>query len=133
MLGNLGLVALLERRPGDALGFFRLALLIDRELDYVEGLIYGVVGIAAALSAGGGAPDAAMLLGAAHAAGEGTGVELEPLEVEADANARETLGAVLGAEQLAEALAAGRALSLDEAVQHALRAAGSHETVTSEA
>jgi hypothetical protein len=106
-------------------------LLIDRELDYVEGLIYGVAGIAAALAAGGGAPDAAMLLGAAHAAGKGTGVELEPLEVEVDANARETLAAVLGAEQLAEALAAGRALSLDDAVEHALRAAGSHETVTS--
>jgi predicted ATPase/DNA-binding SARP family transcriptional activator len=130
MLGNLGLVALLERRPGDALRFFRLALLIDRELDYVEGLIYGVVGIAAALAARGDTPDAAMLLGAAHAAGEVTGVELEPLETEVDANTRETLATALGAEQLAEALAAGRALSLGDAVERALRAAASQETVT---
>jgi predicted ATPase/DNA-binding SARP family transcriptional activator len=131
MLGNLGLVALLERRPGDALRFFRLALLIDRELDYVEGLIYGVVGIAAALAARGDTPDAAMLLGAAHAAGEVTGVELEPLETEVDADTRETLATALGAEHLAEALAAGRALSLGDAVERALRAAGSQETVTS--
>ena len=67
MLGNLGLTALLERRPAEALGLFRAALLIDRELDYAEGLIYGLVGIAAALSATDAAPEAAMLLGAAHA------------------------------------------------------------------
>ena len=133
MLGNLGLAALLEGRPAEALRFFRLALLIDRELDYVEGLIYGVVGIAAALSDGPGAPDAAALLGAAHAAAQATAVELEPLEVEVDAKAMETLRASLGADQLAEAHAAGAALSLDEAVELALRAAGSHETATGKA
>lgn len=130
MLGNLGLAALLERRPAEALGFFRLALLIDRELDYVEGLIYGVLGIAAALSVGAGAPDAAMLLGAAHAAAQATAVELEPLELEVDAEVTEMLSAALGAEQLAVAHAAGQALSLDQAVEQALRAAGSKATVT---
>ena len=59
-----------------------------------------------------------------------TAVELEPLEVEVEAKATETLRGVLGAEQLAETHAAGRALSLEEAVEHALRAAGSQETVT---
>ena len=73
MLGNLGLAALLERRPAEALGLFRRALLIDRELGYAEGLIYGLVGIAAALSAIDGAPDAAMLLGAAESAARATG------------------------------------------------------------
>ena len=130
MLGNLGLSAVLERRPAEALGFFRLALLIDRELDYAEGRIYDLVGIAAALSAGARLPDAAILLGAAHAAARATAVELEPLEVEVDAKATETLRAALGAEQLAQAHATGRALSLDEAVEHALRVAGSQETVT---
>ena len=36
MLGNLGLAALLERRPADALEPFRSALLIDRELAYTR-------------------------------------------------------------------------------------------------
>jgi tetratricopeptide (TPR) repeat protein len=130
MLGNLGLAALLERRPAEALGFFHLALLIDRELGYVEGMIYGVLGIAAALSAGDGGPDAATLLGAAHAAARATAVELEPLELEVDAKATRALIEALGARQLAEADAAGRALSLGDAVEHALRAAGSHQAVT---
>jgi predicted ATPase len=133
MLGNLGLAALLEHRPDEARGFFRLALLIDRELDYGEGLIYGVVGIAAALAEGAAASDAATLLGAADAAARATGVELEPLEVAVLANATATLTASLGAAQMARAQAAGRALSLDDAVEHALRAAGSQETVAAEA
>jgi predicted ATPase/DNA-binding SARP family transcriptional activator len=122
MLGNLGLTALLEGRPTEALDVFRSALLIDREHEYTEGLIYGVVGIAAALSAADGAPDAARLLGAAQAAAEATAVELEPLEAEVHARVTASLRAALGAEQLAEAEASGRALSLDEAVEAALSA-----------
>jgi tetratricopeptide (TPR) repeat protein len=125
MLGNLGLAALLERRPAEALGPFRSALLIDRELAYTEGLIYGLVGIGAALSAIDGAPDAATLLGAAQSAARATAVELEPLEVEVEAEATETLKAALGAEPVARALAGGQALSLDEAVERALQAAAS--------
>ena len=74
-----------------------------------------------------------MLLGAAHAAARATAVELEPLEVEIEAEATERLRAALGAEQLAQADAAGEALSLDEAVERALRAAGSQKTVTDQA
>jgi predicted ATPase/Tfp pilus assembly protein PilF len=122
MLGNLGLAALLERRPGDALEPFRSALLIDRELAYTEGLIYALVGIAAALSASDDAPDAATLLEAAQSAARATAVELEPLEVAIEAQATDTLKAALGAEPLARALAAGQALRLDEAVERALQA-----------
>ena len=122
MLGNLGLAALLEHRPGDALAPFRSALLIDRELAYTDGLIYALVGIAAALSAIDGAPDAAALLGAAQSAARATAVELEPLEVAVEAQATEALKAALGAEPLARALAGGQALSLDDAVERALRA-----------
>jgi predicted ATPase/DNA-binding SARP family transcriptional activator len=128
MLGNLGLAALLEHRQADALGFFRRALVIDRELDYPEGLIYGVLGVAAALAEGARPPDAAMLLGAAQAAARATAVELEPLELEVEANVKKTLSRALGAEQLAQAQAAGRALSLGDAVEHALQAAGSQDT-----
>ena len=120
MLGNLGLAALLERRPAEALGLFRAALLIDRELGYSEGMIYGLVGIAAALSATDGAPDAAMLLGAADAAARATAVELEPLELEVHAQVTEQLEEALGAERFAQVHASGQALSLDDAVEHAL-------------
>jgi len=124
MLGNLGLAALLEHRPADALGLFRLGLAIDRELGYAEGLIYGLVGIAAALSELDTAPDAARLLAAAQAAAGATAVELEPLEVEVEVVARTTaaLEATLTDEQLARARADGAALSLDDAVEHALSA-----------
>ena len=54
-----------------------------------EGMIYGLVGIAAGLSATDGAPDAAMLLGAADSAARATAVELEPLEVEVHAQVTE--------------------------------------------
>ena len=133
MLGNLGLVALLERRPAEALGLFRAALLIDRELDYAEGLIYGLVGSAAALSATDGAPEAAMLLGAADAGARATAVELEPLELEVQREATEVLREALGVEQFAQAYASGGALDLQDAVGHALRAAESREAVTPDA
>ena len=130
MLGNLGLTALLEGRSAEALGLFRSGLLIDRELGYAEGRIYGLVGIAAALSEIGEAPDAARLLGAAQAATEATGVELEPLEMEVQVRAAETLRTVLGAEQLERARESGQGLGLDEAVEVALHAAESRGTVT---
>jgi tetratricopeptide (TPR) repeat protein len=123
MLGNLGLAALLERHPADALDLFRAALAIDQELDYGEGLIYGLVGSAAALSASGEASETAMLLGAAHAGARATSVELEPLEHEIQAQAMETLRAALGAEQFAQAYASGEALSLEDAVERVLNAA----------
>ena len=130
MLGNLGLVALLERRPAEALGLLRSGLVIDRELGYPEGLIYGVVGIAAALSEIDAARDAARLLGAAQAATEATGVELEPLEMEVQIRAAETLRTALGAQQLERARESGQALGLDEAVELALHTAESRGTVT---
>jgi predicted ATPase/DNA-binding SARP family transcriptional activator len=123
MLGNLGLAALLERRPAEALAFFRTALLIDQELGYSEGMIYGLVGIAAALSATEATPNAAMLLGAAHAAARTTSVELEPLEFEIYAQVTERLAAGLGADRFAEVHAAGQTLSLDDAVERGLHAA----------
>jgi len=130
MLGNLGLAALLEHRPAEALGLFRSGLMIDRELGYAEGRIYGLVGIAAALSEIGAAPDAAQLLGAAQAATQDTGVELEPLEMEVQIRAAETLRTALGAEQLERARESGQGLGLDEAVELALHAAESRQSVT---
>jgi tetratricopeptide (TPR) repeat protein len=117
MLGNLGLAALLEGDRADALGFFRAGLAIDRELGYSEGMIYGLVGVAASLPA---TDDAAQLLGAAHAAAHATAVELEPLESEVDSRVTEQLTEALGAERFAEAYATGENLSLGDAVERAV-------------
>jgi len=122
-LGNLALAALLEGRPGDAVSLFREALLVDRELGSGEGLIYGLVGIAAALSETGEAAEAAVLLGAADIAARATAVELEPLEARIHAQVRETLQGALGAERFGHAYASGQALSLDEAVERGLQGA----------
>jgi predicted ATPase len=119
VLGNLGLAALLEHRPTEALEHFRLALLIDRELGSVEGLIYDLVGIAAALSESDAAAEAALLLGAADAAALATAVELEPLEARIHSQLTETLGAALGADQFHRTHESGQTLSLDDAVEHA--------------
>jgi predicted ATPase/DNA-binding SARP family transcriptional activator len=123
MLGNLGLAALLDEHPRQALESFRLALRIDRELGYAEGQIYGLVNVAAALSALDGAADAAVLLGAARAGARATAVEFEPLELEVQAQAAQRLTRALDAEQLARADADGRALGLEAAVERALGAA----------
>jgi tetratricopeptide (TPR) repeat protein len=111
MLGNLGLAALLEQRPAEALAHFAAALAIDRELGYTEGVIYGVLGLAALVPP----PHAATLLGAADAATRASAVELEPLEL--DLHAR--LTAALR-QRFAAAYAAGLALDLDEAVERGL-------------
>jgi len=133
MLGNQGLAALLERRPAEALGLFRRALLIDRELGYAEGLIYGLVGVAAALSATDGAPEAALLLGAAQVAARATAVELEPLELELQTRVTAMLREALGIEQFAAAHASGQELRLQDAVERGLRAAGSRDAVIGDA
>ncbi len=119
MLGNLGLAALLERRPDEALDHFRTALVIDRELEYGEGLVYGLVGIAAALPA---SEEAAMLLGAAHAGARDLAVELEPLEAQVHARLTDALQEALGAARFARAHGAGQAAGLQDTVQHALSA-----------
>jgi len=111
MLGNLGLAALLESRPDEALALFRQALVIDRELGFGEGMIYDLVGIAAALSDAGATADAALLLGAADAAAAATAVELEPLEARVHAELTKTLGAALGSDEK---------VSLEAAAEHAL-------------
>jgi predicted ATPase/DNA-binding SARP family transcriptional activator len=133
LLGNLGIAALLERNHSDALGFFRQALDVDKELGYEEGVIYGLAGFAAALSATIDAADAALLVGAVDGAALALGVELEPLEDEVHRQLTETLKDTLGPDRFAEAHAAGEQLSLDDAVAYALRAVESEETVTGQA
>jgi predicted ATPase/DNA-binding SARP family transcriptional activator len=111
ILGNLGLAALLEQRPAEAFSHFRAALEIDRELGYTEGVIYGVLGLAAILPT----PHAATMLGAADAAARASAVEFEPLELELHARLTATLR-----EGFPDAYVTGEALTLDEAVERGL-------------
>jgi predicted ATPase/DNA-binding SARP family transcriptional activator len=115
MLGNLGLAGLLEGRPVEALGHIRAGLDIDRELGYTEGVIYGVVGLAAVLAASERESEAALLLGASDAAARASAVELEPLESEF----HDRLSAALR-DRFAADYAAGERLSLDDAVGRGL-------------
>lgn len=121
VLGNLGLTAVLEEDPEAALGFFREAMLIDRQMAYPEGMIYGVLGIAATLAVAED-EEAATLLGAASAAAAAVAVEFEPLELDLSRKAHERMSALIGAERFAELRAAGEDLSLEDAVERGLRA-----------
>lgn len=122
VLGNLGLAALLEHRPRDACAIYRQALLHDRELGYTEGLIYDLAGTAAALASSERTIEAAMILGASRVAAELTGVKLELLESEMQAQATETLRRTHGDEPFAAALSSGGQLDIDTATEYALRA-----------
>jgi tetratricopeptide (TPR) repeat protein len=122
-LGNLGLVALLEHRPDEALDSFSRALEIARAAGYVEGSIYALEGMAAALAAGGLRERAATILGAARAAADRTGVELEPFEASIREQTQDALRDALGEAELAELAAAGGRLALEDAVAYALREA----------
>jgi tetratricopeptide (TPR) repeat protein len=121
-LGNLGLAALLRGRPQDALASLRRSVEVALELDYTEGLIYGLEGIAAALTATGAFERAATFIGAADAAAEATSVVLEPLERGIHDETRQTLLGALGEDAFAAIEAAGRQLPLTDAATAALSA-----------
>jgi predicted ATPase/DNA-binding SARP family transcriptional activator len=120
-LGNLGHVDLLEQRADDALDTFARAVDIARATGYVEGAIYALEGTAAALAALGLHQQAATILGAARAAAERTGVELEPFEARVRQEALETVHEALGEDEATELVAAGGGLPLEDALVYALR------------
>ena len=121
LLGNLGLAALLEGSLEEALDSFGQALEIAADLGYVEGSIYGLEGTAAVFAAAGRHEQAAMILGAAQAAADGTGVELAPVEAGVHEQTEAALSHALGESSFAEVCAAGRQLPLDDAIAYALR------------
>ena len=112
---NLGLAALMQDRPGEALPYFQEALQLGNELGFVVPIVYSMDGLAAALAGIGALEQAATVLGAAEAAAETTGVSLEPLEQEIHDR---TVDTVAG---FGSARGAGRQLPVDEAVAWALR------------
>jgi predicted ATPase/DNA-binding SARP family transcriptional activator len=126
-LGNLGLAALLEGRLDEALDCFGQTLVLAAEVGYVEGSIYGLEGTAAVFAAAGRHELAGTILGAAQAAADGTGVELAPVEAGIHERTAAALRNELGETGLAEVVAAGRRLPLDDAAAYALRESRSAE------
>jgi len=96
---------------------------LSRDLGFVEGSVYGLEGIGAALGAAGRYEHAATILGAAEGTAERTGFELEVLEASIRARTLDLLREAMGEAELADAVAAGRRVSLDDAVTYALREA----------
>ena len=101
---NLGLAALLQDRPEEALAYFREGLQLGHELGFVVPIVYSLDGLAAALAGIGALEQAATVLGAAEAAVESTGVSLEPLEQEIHDR---TVEALVGRRHVAPSKAAG--------------------------
>ena len=102
-----------------AIALYRESLAAAREAAARECLIDGLAGMATAAAATGMADAAARLLGAAEAHGEALGYAFELPERERAARAACAAREVLGDTAFVAAWAAGRALSLDEAVDEA--------------
>jgi tetratricopeptide (TPR) repeat protein len=104
---NLGAIALLGGRHDEAQDLFERGLELSRELGFLSGMAYSLEGLAAVHAARGEAKRAAEVLGAAHAAGEPSGVHLEPFEQELHDRAVATARALLGDAAFEDAFAAG--------------------------
>ena len=129
-LFNLGVAALLQGRHAEALARLRTGLELTRDLDYAGQSVYFLEGLAAVFAAGEQAERAGRLLGAAEAAGERTGVSLEPGVQEIHNRTVEAATAALGRDGFALAHAVGRALELQQAIDYALETAGEPTEVT---
>jgi predicted ATPase/DNA-binding SARP family transcriptional activator len=107
-LFNLGAIALLTGRDADAQELFERGVELSRELGFLSGIAYSVEGLAAVAAARGDGGRAAELLGAAHAAGERSGVHLEPFEQALHDRTVACARELLGDAEFEAAFAAGR-------------------------
>jgi predicted ATPase/Tfp pilus assembly protein PilF len=119
-LNNLGWVTHALGELQRARDFYRRGLEAATEIGLAEGQLWGLFGIAALESEAGDARAGARLLGRVHelASRLGVGSEYEDDAIERQTLAR--LEAALGPERLAFELAAGAALSLEDAIDLAL-------------
>src|SRR5262249_14457503 len=117
---NLGLAAFLQERYGEALPYYRQGLLQSNELGNVVLQIYCLDGLGAVLAATGDVERAATIVAAAQAIVDSSGASLEPFEQQIHDRTVEATKEALGAEPFAAAWAAGRRLTIDEAVAQAL-------------
>ena len=120
-LANLGHVSLRRGDAGQAEGLFRQSLADFRTLGRPRGVARCLVGLAGVAAARGEAHRAARLLGAADAQLERLGARLEACDRALYGRQAATLRARLGGAAFAAVLAQGRALTLDAALELALR------------
>jgi non-specific serine/threonine protein kinase len=114
--GNLGFAALERDDPESAAGLFRMALESAIAADFGEFSAIMLVGLAAAGAARGLDEQAATALGAADALLERAGASLDSIEKRAHERAVARLAVRLGDQAFRDARAAGRALSIAEAI-----------------
>jgi tetratricopeptide (TPR) repeat protein len=120
---NLGRVTAERGDPVRAASLFAEALTEARAMGYREVIAYALSGLGD-VSAADDPERAARLLGASEGALDAIGVRPDPSERDLHESARERVLAMLGPEGFEAALAAGRALSDDDAAGLALAAAG---------
>jgi hypothetical protein len=119
-LVDLGVVALYERRPADALHLFAESLELARQTGWHMNIAWNLGGLGCALATLGELGMSARLLGAAEALHERLGQPLEPWAARVYADCSAPVRERLGEAELAAAWAAGRALSEADAAAYAL-------------
>ena len=107
-LFNLGAIALLTGRHDEAQELFDRGVELSGELGFRSGIAYSTEGLAAVAAARGDGRRAAELLGAAHVAGERSGVHLEPFEQAMHDRTVAAARELLGEAEYEAAFAAGR-------------------------
>ncbi|MEO7911235.1 MAG: tetratricopeptide repeat protein [Roseiflexaceae bacterium] len=120
ILGNLGLVALLQGDGARGQMYYQDVLTGAQALDYPEGICWGLEGLACVAVHVGEAKRACQLLGAAEALHKSGGFVIDPLQNVILDPAVERARAQLGDDAFATAWDSGRALTLEQALAEAL-------------
>jgi predicted ATPase/class 3 adenylate cyclase len=119
-LGLLGALALADGRVEDAVELTRRSLEIAHRLGWMEGIAYQLVGLACAYAELGQAELAAKLLGTESRLADESHLRLERYYLEFRRRAHAKARRKVDVERRDRLLAEGRAMPLDDAVQHAL-------------
>ncbi|MGN6760488.1 MAG: DUF4062 domain-containing protein [Leifsonia sp.] len=120
---HLGWAHLLLGSPEDARKDFALSVTLSTSLGHIEGIAYGLEGLAAVAAVGGDVDRAGRLAGAAHALRERSGTHNGPTFT-FHQRYLDRLAATAPAGRLAAAVAEGRELTVEQAVGEALTDTG---------
>jgi predicted ATPase/class 3 adenylate cyclase len=118
---NLGIAEYLSGSQAAAAGLFAESLQLARRLFLSEGMGYALLGLAMIRDSPEAADRSARLHGAADNALDSLGRTPQPLETQLRDADRERLRAAMGTQAFEAGYAAGRALTIEEAIEMALR------------
>ena len=119
-LFNLGAVALMLGRPGEAHARFRESLTLGRTAGDKEDLAWCLLGFAGLAAASSEGERASQLLGTAVALLEAMGATFKPFERHLHDTARDQARLLCGDDGFEEARRRGAATSLDDAIEEAM-------------